>query len=173
MSEASEGEPVIYRFADPNATETFEVPGCHCPAGIHKAETITYRTQLGAGEWEVSKSVGLAEGEGEYINFGASNTQAIVTSITEWSLLSKDPCYHPGKRHGKFEPLGISRRNVMLLDDTIRQAILERIVKAQAVFAGEVPEAEATATGPNGSGARSRASSRASASPTPTTPPLQ
>lgn len=153
MSDDEKGEPAtIYRFADPTAVETFEVPGCHCPAGTHKSETVTYRTQLGAGEWESCNAAGLMAGEGEYIDYGVSNSAAIGKSVESWTLLTNVPCQHPGKPHGKHEPLGISRRTAALLDETIRQAILGRIKTAQATFAGAV-EPEEPAPRPNGSGA--------------------
>lgn len=176
MSETNVGEPVVYRFADPTATEVLEVPGCHCPAGIHKAETITYRTQLGGGEWESINAAGEAAGDGEYLDYGVRLSVAIAKSVVHWTLATNEPCYHPGKPHRKNEPLGISRRTATLLNATIRAALLTAINEAYAAFAGETPEAiepEAPAALPNGSGARSRGSSRASASPTPTTPPLQ
>lgn len=169
MSETNGAEPILYRFADPTATATLEVPGCHCPAQSHKSETITYRTELGAGEWESFSSAGLMAGEGEYIDYGVSNSAAIAKSIESWTLLTNQPCFHPGKPHGKHEPLGISRRNVALLDETIRQAILERVKKAAAIFSGT--NEEEPGAPPNGSGARSPKSSRASASPIPTIQP--
>lgn len=175
MSEANEGEPVVYRFADPTATETFDVPGCHCPAGTHKKETITIRSQLGEGDRESINSAGnfSRDTDGEFYDYGAANSMAIVKSVTEWTLLSNDECFHPGKPHKKHEPLGISMRNVTLLDKTIRETIKERLGAAAELFNGGLPKEpdEDPAALPNGSGARSRASSRVSASPTPTTPP--
>ena len=176
MSEAEEGGGgAVFRFADPTATEVLTVPGCHCPAGNHKSETITYRTQLGAGEWESINAAGLMAADGEYIDYGVANSTAIAKSVVHWTLATNEACFHPNKPHGKHELLAISKRTAALLDDTIRQAILGAIQKAQAAFAGEPAEelaAEELAEPlPNGSGARSRGSSRASASPTPTTAP--
>ena len=176
MSGDNGGEPIVHRFADPTATEVLTVPGCYCPAGIHKSETITYRTELGAGEWESINAAGLMAGDGEWIDYGVSNSASIAKSVVDWTLQTNEPCFHRGKPHGKHEPLGISRRNAALLNDTIRQAILERIQAAERAFAGEQPDEadqadEAPAPDPKRSGARSRDSSRVSASPTPTTPP--
>jgi len=176
MGDEGSGEAVVYRFADPTETAVLTVPGCHCPAQSHKSETITYRTQLGAGEWESINAAGLMAGDGEYLDYGVANSMSIAKSVVTWTLATNEPCFHPGKIHGKHELLGISRRNAGLLDDTIRQALLEAIKDAQAAFAGETPdedpaEPEEAQAPPNGSGARSPRSSRASASPTPTAPP--
>lgn len=173
MSGENGSEPVVYRFADVDASETFDVPGCHCPAGTHKKETVTIRTQLGEGDRESINSAGnfSRDTDGEFYDYGAANSMAIVKSVTEWTLLSNDECFHPGKPHKKHEPLGISMRNVALLDKTIRDVIKDRLGAAAELFNGGLPKAsEEPAALPNGSGARSRASSRASASPTPTTP---
>jgi hypothetical protein len=176
MTDVEKGEPVVvYRFADPTATDQLEVPGCHCPLGIHSSESITYRTELGGGEWESIRAAGLAASDGDYIDFGVSNSVAIAKSVVFWTLATKDACTHAGKPHGKHEPVPVNRRSASLIDEVLRQAILERIQAAAAAFAGETvdePEAaEEPVARPNGSGARSRASSRASASPTPMTPP--
>lgn len=164
---------VLFRFADPSATDTLEVPGCHCPARIHESETIVYRTQLGAGEWESCNAAGLMAGEGEYIDYGRSNSQAIAISVESWTLATDVPCQHRTKEHGKHEPLAINWRTAALLDDTIRQAILDAIKAAQEAFASGGVEPDQELALPNGSGAPSRASSRGSASRTRTTQPRQ
>lgn len=175
MTDETSEPVVVYRFADPTATDQLEVPGCHCPLGTHKSESITYRTELGGGEWESIRAAGIAASEGDYIDFGVSNSVAIAKSVVVWTLSTKDPCTHSGKPHGKHEPLPATRRTASLLDETIRQALLERIQAAAAAFAGETVDElevpEEPVARPNGSGARSRDSSRASASRTPTTAP--
>ncbi len=165
-------ERFIGRFADPLALDTFTIPGCYCPARTHESETITYRTELGDGEWESARAAGLMAAQGDYIDFAVANDAAMAKSVIAWTLLTNDPCQHPSRPHGKHEPLPISRRTMALLNDGLRQAILEHVKEAQLVFAGvssadeESPPEESP---PNASGRSSRASSRANASRTPLT----
>jgi hypothetical protein len=141
----------VSRFADPNAVDTFEV-ACPCPGTPHDEDTITHRTELGAGELESVGQYGWQRGNSQDFGFydeAAAMSFLVTKAVTRWTLVD-----------GEGKGLPITIRNAELLPGAIRSELRSRLEAAA--------EWEAGGPAPNAPGVPSRSTSRASASRTPT-----
>lgn len=163
MSGPRAGDVVLGRLADPDAVATIELPGgCRCPGAPHKVDTVTYRTQLGGGAQEAARSAGYMAGEGLFFDNSAANDVTIARAVVSWTILSGQPCQHPGKPHKAGEPVPVSRQAAANLDAVTRAAILDAITTAFEAYTSRLP---------NESGDPSADTPSESGSPTLKTPP--
>ncbi len=153
------GEPPILAYADPDATETIELPGgCPCPGRPHERESAVIRTQLGAGERASIAVAGWSRARGDFYDWEAAKSELVATAVVSWTYL------RPGSDDEPV-PLPIDWVTVhRRLPGPAREAL------AKAINAAHAGVLEAEASLPNASGAPSRGSTRGSASRTRTTP---
>lgn len=89
--------PPMPTYADPNASDTKDLPWCACPArkgedgaelaaGRHTNDSVTFRTQLGGGERQSIATAGYGQSLGDFYDFEAAESMLVATATLDWSL---------------------------------------------------------------------------------------